>query len=225
MADAPLTRASLLIRIRDARDTDAWQQFVRLYAPLIYGYARKRGLQDADAGDLTQEVLRAVAANAARFEYDPRRGSFHGWLFTVVRNRVHDFLASQGQRHRGTGDSGVQRKLQAQPAPEPDETDAWNQEYEQRLLTEAMAQVRGSFQETTWQAFWQTAIEGKKAKAVADALAMSVAAVYVAKSRVLTQLKDQIRLLQATDGWKSGAADENSRRNQGPDVAVRRPHE
>jgi RNA polymerase sigma-70 factor (ECF subfamily) len=215
MADAPLTRASLLMRIRDPRDSEAWQQFVRLYAPLIYGYARKRGLQDADAGDLTQEVLRSVAAKADRFEYDPRRGTFHGWLFTVVRNRVLDFLDSRGQRHRGSGDSGVQKKLEAQPAPDNEQTD-WNRDYEQRLLSEAIVQVRGDFHEATWQAFWQTAIEGRKAKVVAESLAMSVASVYVAKSRVLTQLKECIRSLQATDRWENEAANFRPQHSSGP---------
>jgi RNA polymerase sigma factor (sigma-70 family) len=224
MADAPQTRPSLLIRIRDARDSEAWQQFVRLYAPLIYGYARKRGLQDADAGDLTQEVLRSVAASAGRFEYDPRRGSFHGWLFTVVRNRVLDFLDSQGQRNRGSGDSGVQKKLEAQPAPAVDESTAWNQEYEQHLLTEAIAQVRGGFHEPIWQAFWQTAIEGKKAKAVAEALKMSVASVYVAKSRVVTQLKERIRQLQEADGKENEPAGADPNRRQRP-VFFGVPHE
>src|SRR6516225_4147415 len=87
MADSPNTRPSLLVRIRNAEDSQAWSQFVALYAPLVYGYARKRGMQDADAADLMQDVLRAVAGAAGRLEYDPLRGSFRGWLFTIVRNK------------------------------------------------------------------------------------------------------------------------------------------
>src|SRR5262249_23587131 len=74
MADFPLTRASLLIRLRDPQDEGAWTEFVDLYAPLVYGYARKQGLQDADAADLTQDVLGAVAGAVDRLEYDPARG-------------------------------------------------------------------------------------------------------------------------------------------------------
>src|SRR5437588_509207 len=81
----PVTRASLLVRIRDGRDRDAWRQFVRLYAPVVYGFARKRGLQDADAADLMQEVFRSVAAAAGRLDYDPARGTFRSWLYTVTR--------------------------------------------------------------------------------------------------------------------------------------------
>src|SRR5262252_8431765 len=119
MLDAPLTRASLLVRIRNSHDQDAWRQFVGLYAPVIYGFARKRGLQDADAADVMQDVLRSVAGAAARLNYDPARGSFRGWLYTVARNKVFNFL--DGARHRlgrGSGDTGVREKLEAQPEPE-----------------------------------------------------------------------------------------------------------
>src|SRR5262245_61410540 len=88
MSDALATRLSLLVRLRDARDDGAWAQFVELYAPLVFGFARKHGLQDADAADLTQDVLQAVSGAIQRLDYDSRRGSFRGWLFTVARNKL-----------------------------------------------------------------------------------------------------------------------------------------
>ncbi|HLN31076.1 MAG TPA: sigma-70 family RNA polymerase sigma factor [Gemmataceae bacterium] len=196
MADLPLTQPSLLIRIRDARDTEAWQRFVSLYAPLMYGFARKRGLQDSDAADLTQDVLRSVAMAAAGFNYDPRRGTFHGWLFTVVHNKLQDFLAKQSRLCRGSGDTDVLVRLEEQVSPPHEDEAFWNREYERQLMARALELVRGSFQDLTWQAFWQTAIEGKKAKEVAAGLGLSVAAVYMAKSRVIAQLKEQVRQLQ-----------------------------
>ncbi len=102
MGDSATTRPSLLLRIRDARDAAAWSQFVELYAPLVYGFARKHGLQDADAADLTQDVLRAVARSARSLEYDPRRGTFRGWPFTIVRHKLRNLLTlaqSIAQRH------------------------------------------------------------------------------------------------------------------------------
>src|SRR4249920_36454 len=74
--ESPLTRASLLVKIRDGSNHAAWQEFVNLYGPVVYGFARKRGLQDADAADLMQEVLRSLARSADRLDYDPRRGTF-----------------------------------------------------------------------------------------------------------------------------------------------------
>ena len=92
MAEAPATRVTLLNRILDTADSEAWAEFARLYGPVVYGFARKRGLQDADAADLVQDVLRSVARNAHRIDYDPKRGTFRGWLYTVTRNKVYNFL-------------------------------------------------------------------------------------------------------------------------------------
>src|SRR5439155_24559225 len=118
MAEFPFTRASLLLRLRDPQDEAAWREFVQLYAGLVYGYARKQGLQDADAADLTQEVLGAVAGAVARLEYDPNRGAFRNWLFTVVRRKLSDWRAAQANRLRGTGDTATHQLLEDCPAPE-----------------------------------------------------------------------------------------------------------
>ena len=196
MGDAPATRPSLLVRIRDAGDGQAWSQFVEIYGPLVYGFARKHGLQDADAADLTQDILGAVAGAVGRLDYDPRRGSFRGWLFTVVRNRLRDFLARPRRLWQGSGDSGARALLEEHPAPEEDLAASWDQEYRRQLLAWAAERVRGGVQESTWQAFWQTAVEGKAGQEVARALGMTVAAVYLAKSRVMARLKEEIRQVQ-----------------------------
>ena len=196
MAELPTTRASLLIRIRDAQDQEAWRRFVRIYAPVVYGYARERGLQDADAADVTQEVLRAVARAAERLDYDPRRGTFRGWLFTVVRNKLRNFLEARQRQVQGSGDTGVEAALNQQPTPADGPEAEWDREYERRLFTWAAEQVKGTVQESTWQAFWQTAVEGKAGQEVAQSLGLTVAAVYLAKSRVMARLKEQIRQLQ-----------------------------
>jgi RNA polymerase sigma-70 factor (ECF subfamily) len=193
MSEAPATRLSLLVRLRDARDDGAWSQFVDLYAPLVFGYARKQGLQDADAADLTQDVLQAVSGGIRRLDYDPRRGSFRGWLFTVVRNKLRNFLAAQKRPGRGSGDTDAQLLLQELPAREDDQTSWWDQEYERRVFAWAAEQVRGAFQESTWQAFWQTAVQGRTGPEVARQLGLSVAAVYLAKGRVMERLKQIIR--------------------------------
>lgn len=192
----PATRPSLLLRLRDSRDSAAWAEFVELYAPLVYNHARKQGLQDADAADLTQEVLRAVSGAVGRLEYDPTRGSFRSWLFTVVRNKLHNFRERQRHLPRGTGDTTANNLLRQQPAPEDDSDVLWREDYERRLFTWAAERIRGGIQESTWQAFWQTAVEGKSGKDVARALGMTVAAVYLAKSRVMARLREQIQHLQ-----------------------------
>jgi RNA polymerase sigma-70 factor (ECF subfamily) len=196
MQESPATRVSLLVRIRDPRDQDAWRQFVDIYASVVYGFARHRGLQDADAADLMQEVLRAVARSADRLDYDPKRGSFRGWLYTVTRNKIYNFLNGRKNHERGSGDSGALERLEEQAAHDDDAASLWDQEYERRLFDWAAEQVRGEFQGATWQAFWQTAVEGRAAKEVGDRLSMSLGAIYVAKSRVLSRLKELIRQVE-----------------------------
>ena len=198
-ARVPATRASLLVRIRDAQDGEAWAQFVDIYAPLVYRYARKHGLQDADAADLTQEVLRAVSKSVHRLDYDRDRGSFRGWLFAVTRNTLSKFLARRKGQVRGSGDTAMKELLEQQPDADEAEAAAWDREHERRLLRWAAGQVRDRFQESTWQAFWQTGVEGKGAREVADSLGISVGAVYIAKSRVLAQVKAQIEQVRGGD--------------------------
>ncbi|HMC88034.1 MAG TPA: sigma-70 family RNA polymerase sigma factor [Gemmataceae bacterium] len=195
MEDSPVTRASLLLRIRDGQDKEAWRQFVEIYASLIYGFARKRGLQDADAADLMQDVLRSVASAVGRLDYDPRRGSFRSWLYTVTRNKLYSFLDGQRRHPRGSGDSRAQQLLEEQVGPD-DSAAAWDQEYQRRLFAWAAERVRGEFQESTWQAFWQTAVEGRGPKDVARELNLSPGAVYVAKSRVIARLREKIQEVQ-----------------------------
>lgn len=196
MPDALLTRASLLVRLRDPEDHSAWQQFVELYGGLVYGFARKRGLQDADAADLAQEVFQAVAKMAGRWEYDPNQGTFRGWLFAITRNQVAKFLRRRQSHPPGGGGSEFQERLAEQADPEGELEAAWEQEYRQQLFRLAAEQIRGGFAESTWKAFWQTAVEGRAAPDVAAELGMSVGAVYVAKSRVMARLVEQIQQLQ-----------------------------
>jgi len=117
--------------------------------PAGYGFARKRGLQDCDAADLTQDVLRAVAATAGRFHYDSRRGTFRGWLFTVARHKLSTQAARQKRQCQGSGDSDAQLRLEELPAPEPDKEAQWEQEHERQMLACAIEQVRGDFQDST----------------------------------------------------------------------------
>jgi len=199
MQESPATRASLLVRLRDGGDTGAWREFVHLYAPIIYGFARKRGLQDADAADLMQEVLRSVSLASKRLEYDPARGSFRGWLFTVTRNKVFNFLESRSRRVLGSGDSRVQQRLEQQADSDGALSAEWEANYQRTMANQAMERVKGEFQAATWDAFIQTAVEGRTPAQVASRVGLSVGAVYVAKSRVIARLRQEIERMQGDD--------------------------
>jgi RNA polymerase sigma factor (sigma-70 family) len=188
MAEIPATRASLLVRLRDPRDAAAWTEFVDLYAPLIYNYARKQGLQDADAVDLSQEVISTVAGAVGRLEYDPSRGAFRNWLLTVLWRKLANWRRAERLRSHASGDSAVQKLLEHQPAPNEIEVE-WKSQWRRRLFEWACGEARREVADTTWQAFWRTAIDDQPGKQVAADLGMSVAAVYQARSRVLARLK------------------------------------
>lgn len=192
MADTPETRASLLVRIRDPRDERAWAEFAAIYAPLVRRLARARGLQEADAADLAQDVLRAVAGAIERYDPDPTLGSFRAWLFTIARNLILNLLAAQRRHPRGTGDTDINRLLEQQPAPDADDTALFEAEYRRQLFRWAADTVRDEFRPTTWQAFWRTGVEDEPVKTVAADLGLSVGALYVARSRVMARLRQVI---------------------------------
>jgi RNA polymerase sigma factor (sigma-70 family) len=196
MTELPATRTSLLVRLRDPDDKEAWRQFVGLYAPLIHGLARKRGLQDADAADLTQEVLQAVAGSVGGLDYDPVRGTFRGWLYTIARRKIHDFHNSRQRREQGSGDSATLQLLGEYPA-QAEDAERWERDYRQHIFNLAAEQVRGSFEPATWRAFWLLAVEGKTGAEAARTTGLSVGAVYVARSRVLARLKQRIQEIEA----------------------------
>jgi RNA polymerase sigma-70 factor (ECF subfamily) len=193
MAEIPPTRASLIVRLRDQRDQAAWTEFVALYAPVVHGYAHRRGLQDADAADLTQEVLRTVAGAVGRLDYDPRRGAFRNWLFTIVRRKLSNWRRQQRCRPAAADDPALARVVEQCPAPEED---VWEAEWERHLFAWACEQVRREVADATWQAFWQTAIDGQPGKQVAAGLGLTVAAVYHARSRIRARLKELIASAQ-----------------------------
>jgi RNA polymerase sigma-70 factor (ECF subfamily) len=186
----------LLIRIRDAQDREAWEQFVEIYAPLVFGYARKHGLQHADAADTTQEVLGRVHRAIRRLDYDRQQGRFRGWLLTITRNALRTYWAAADREPRGSGDTGTRKLLQELPDTDHSDADFWQQEYHRCLFRWAAERIQEEFRSSTWQAFRQTTEEGMPPKQVAEDLGMSVGAVYTAKSRVVARLRSEIEWMQ-----------------------------
>ena len=176
--DSPLTRQSLLLQLRDGANHDAWREFMQLYGPVVYGFARRRGLQDADAADLMQDVMRSVSGAIGRLEYDRSQGTFRGWLFTITRNKVFNFLSARRIRPQGSaGDSATNRLLNASRTARAIRTSGYL-EYQRRLASLAMDRIKGEhFQDRTWQAFWLTAVEGVAAAEAAKRGGMSPGAV------------------------------------------------
>jgi RNA polymerase sigma factor (sigma-70 family) len=189
---AASTRYSLLLRIQDPTNERAWGEFVSLYEPLIYGLARRQGLQDADARDLCQDVFRAVAKAAGSFTPNPAQGSFRTWLFRIARNLMLNLLRQQRRHPRGSGDSDIQRLLEAHTDGADEQSQMLERDYRRRLFRFAAESIRGQFAPATWEAFWLAAVENRSASDAAAQAGISVGAVYIAKSRVLARLRERV---------------------------------
>src|SRR5688572_25249730 len=161
------TRYSLLLRIADPGDAAAWNEFLTVYEPLVYGLGRRRGLQDADARDLCQEVFRAIATAARRFDPSPEKGTFRAWLFTITRNLLSNLYRRERCQVSGQGGSDFLRLIEAQPAVVDEHVLQIEQDYQRRLLKFAADSVRKEFEVSTWQAFWSTAVELRSVREVA----------------------------------------------------------
>lgn len=185
------TRYSLLLRIADAGDHAAWSEFLAVYEPLVYSLGRRRGLQDADARDLCQEVFRSVATAARRFDPSPEKGSFRAWLFTIARNLLSNLARRERAMPRASGGSDFLRLLDAQPAAD-EHSQHIERDYQRRVLQFAAESIEPEFEPRSWQAFWRTAVESQLVAHVARDLAMSPGAVYIARCRVLARLKSRV---------------------------------
>jgi RNA polymerase sigma-70 factor (ECF subfamily) len=201
MSGAPQTRASLIFRLADGRDEHSWGQFVEIYTPLVFQFARRRGLQDADAADIAQEVLSAVARAMSRGQYVAGKGTFRAWLLTITRNEVNSLLAARQRRGQPSGGTSAQLQLAAVAAPE--EVESWDEDYQQRLYDWAAERVRAEVQPATWRAFQRTAVEGASGEAVARETGLSVSAVYLAKSRVMKRLQELVQSVDESEELSS----------------------
>jgi RNA polymerase sigma-70 factor (ECF subfamily) len=189
------TRVTLLARLgRDPTDQAAWAEFVEQYGRHIYRWCRRWNLQDADAEDVTQEILVRLAQKLRDFAYDPAR-SFRGWLKTVAHHAWRDFVDSRRLAVAASGDSQVSELLQSLEARE-DLVQKLEQAFDYEMLEAAKVQVRLRVAPQTWEAFRLVALEGVPAVEVATRVGMQVSMVYVAKSRVQRMLQEEIRELE-----------------------------
>ena len=196
--ELPETRQSLLLRLEQKSD-HAWREFVQIYERAIRDFCRRRGLQDADARDVTQEVLAAVDDKVAAWKHGQEHGSFRGWLFRVARNLAVSSIRRRTRQATGTGDTGMVRLLSEIPQRGGDDEDAFWLEYRRSLVQWAARRVRSDVSEQSWEIFWRTAVRGISPREVALDLGLSVGSVYTAKCRVFARLKAETAQLDDND--------------------------
>lgn len=188
------TNDSLLVRVRDPQDREAWEEIVAIYRPMICRVAKRRGLQDADAQNVAQVVLQKVATAVQGWERKPA-GGFRRWLATVARNAAIDWLRKV-QLDAPQGGSTAQLQVRVIAESTSDLESEIRREVEREAFRWAARRIRGEFAETTWLAFWQTMVEGNSSTEVAEALGKSVGAIYTSRSRVMRRLKVEVESFQ-----------------------------
>lgn len=191
----PETRESLIFQVKDPANRAAWEQFVDLYRPVIFRIARARGVQDADAEDLAQQVLIAVAGSIGRWEKSDKSTRFRHWLRRIARNAIVNAMTRRPP-DQATGSSSVQDLLSAEPARDEQTDLLIETEIRRELYVRAARIVRLDVNEETWQAFELTILKNRSGADAARELGKTIGTVYAARSRVMKRLRDAVAELK-----------------------------
>lgn len=197
MDDFPDTQTSLIARVKDLGDGAAWAEFLGIYQPIVFRMARRREMQEADALDVMQQVFLSISRSIEGWTAEEGRPPFRAWLTTIARNAITKALTRR-PRDAATGASSIIDLLHQVPG-EDAAVEELVVEARQEVVRWAAEQLRSEFSEATWSIFWQTAIEGVPAAHVAKATGRTTGAIYVARYRVLTRLKEKV--LEVSNHW------------------------
>ena len=193
------TSLTLLARLQADDGSDAWQRLFDLYHPLLISWLRKYDVQSTDAEDLAQEVLLAVCKSLPGFEHTGRTGAFRSWLRTILVNRLRNFWRTRDRHPRPLEGSSIEQRLAQLEDPASAMSQLWNQQHDRHVLKRLLEIARGEFSSKTWDIFIRVAIRGEKADFVARETGVSLNAVFIAKSRVLSRLRaDSAGLVDST---------------------------
>ena len=197
MPEFPETNYSLIARVKDLGDGASWAEFLGIYQPVVFRMARRRGLQDADAQDVMQQVFLSIARSIEGWTAAEDQPPFRAWLTTIARNAITKSLTRR-PRDAATGSTSVMELLDAEASPEATTAEI-QAEARRQIVRWAAEQIRHDFSEGTWTVFWQTAIKGIAIADVAKATGRSAGSIYVARYRVTARLKDKV--LEVSQHW------------------------
>lgn len=183
------TRLSLIARLGNKADQEAWFEFVEIYEPLVVNLVLQSGVQYSDAKEITQEVLTKVLISIETRDHKNATGSFRGWLYRITRNMTIDFL----RRSKRQNQSMVTTDLERIVDPNQHDSTEFCLEFERQLFRWASEKVRRTVSETNWEAFWSTTVGGEAISHVAVRLGVSTGTIHVARSRIMSRISAMIR--------------------------------
>jgi RNA polymerase sigma-70 factor (ECF subfamily) len=186
-----VTSATLLERLKDARDADAWSRLVELYTPLIRGWAERLNVRGADADDLVQEVMAVVVRRFPEFVHPEKPGAFRGWLRAIAANCARTMWKARKVHPHAPGGTDFGSYLARLEDPTDDFARAWEREHDLHITRRLLDRIKGDFEERTWRIFARFVLDGLPADEVAAEAKTTANAVYIAKSRVLARLRQE----------------------------------
>ncbi len=189
MSDMPTTRASLLLRVRDPKDSDAWADFDAIYRPLLMKFCSSSGLNHADGEDLVQHCMAAIHRHIQSFEYDSKKGRFKGWLRTLVNNRIRDMYRRRKCDQAKTAD--FEREQRREPLPEDVFEKLWLNEH----LRLALRIVKQEVEKRSFEAYQRYAIDGQSVEQVCRAMDLNANQLYAIKFRLTRKIHQQMKEL------------------------------
>ena len=192
MDSTPKTRLTLIDKIKDSADAEAWTEFTAIYYPLVFEICRRKGLQHADATDITQEVLSQVANAIGSYRHDQPGATFRGWLYCITRNLTVDFFRRRGKDPLATATALLDWDQIKEPSVQ--ESREFQLEFRKQMFSVVAKSVQSQVAAKTWAVFWKTEVEGSDIESTAKALGMTHGAVYVARSRVIAKLRKEVQL-------------------------------
>lgn len=198
MNDWPETSESLILRLRDPADAAAWSAFLAIYRTVVYRLARSRGLQDADADDLAQQVFVAIARAVESWQPAAEGPPFRAWLYRIAHNEILKAITRRKPDTAG-GSSSVMELLHEVPQREADASVELMRESRMEAFRWASEEVRHEFTPATWTMFWQSTVEARTVDDVAKTHGRTNGAVYLARYRVMKRLKE--KLDEVSDIW------------------------
>jgi RNA polymerase sigma-70 factor (ECF subfamily) len=193
------TSLTLLDRLQRASSESAWREVVELYTPLLDDWLARFRLQPADRDDLVQESLTTVLQQLDNFRHGGQ-GSFRAWLRAILANRLHEFWRRRGRHPQATGESDIADMLRQLESPHSHLSRQLDAEHDRYIVHRLLARIEPMFEPGTLEAFRRTVIQGQKARDAAAALGVSANAVLIAKSRVLRQLRRELKGLTDLSG-------------------------
>jgi RNA polymerase sigma-70 factor (ECF subfamily) len=197
MPDFPETNLSLIARVQELGDGASWLEFLAIYQPVVFRMARRRGLQDADAQDVIQQVFLSISRSISGWKVRAGQPPFRAWLTTIARNAITKALTRR-PRDAASGSTSIAELLHTHPVPDPTTAELLA-EARREIVRRAAEQIRPEFSAQTWNIFWQSSIEGVPIAELARATGKSPGAIYVARFRVIARLKETI--LEMSHHW------------------------